>query len=387
MPSSSTAITTTTYPPIGAHLARNRASGGYVGAVQAAVALGADCLQVYASPPRQLTFVCDALTAADVDDLKHARTLLDETGVQLFLHTPYTINLCDTTRLLLNARVLRQQVELCNKVGGKGVVVHTGTRKVPHQTDAQAHHVYVQTVQQALKGYTGTARVLIETSAGKGNSIGVSVDDFARLYNAVVAGVGGDKTLGVCVDTCHVYESGYDISRPHVAATYLHALHAQLKGGKRAVKLVHLNDSKKWVGARVDRHEHLGKGGVFQHSYDTLRVLQYIYARVPFVLETHDQPPYTTHYANEIAVFREVATRPRLTPRVDKSTLCELQQVAKAKKPTPTTTTHQKRKTRTTRVKSTTTTPRTAVDIKTNTPPSPRPSPKRTAAHVESGTA
>lgn len=301
-------------PPIGAHLSRTKATG-FHGAVLDAVQLGADAVQVFACPPRQLTLVYDA----DTDDLRSTQQLLRTHKVQLFVHTPYTINLCDPSKQALNACVLRQQLDLCSALGGSGLVVHTGTRKVATgQTEQDAHKTYVGTVARALHGfawrkytyghYEGSGRLLIETSAGKGNSIGVSVDDFATLYNAVVSGVQPvhHKHLGVCVDTCHVYESGYDISSPATTYAYTRRLHKRLTGGKAAVKLVHLNDSKKWVGARVDRHEHLGDGGLYGQSYDGLRALQAVYPRVPFVLETHDTPPYTAHYAKELALFRTV---------------------------------------------------------------------------------
>ena len=297
-------------PYIGAHLSRSK---GYVNVFENAVRIGANVIQLFSGSPRSLTRVHDVITTQPkrLEDLLAARdtyvrptqrknnpepnqtTDTTSPNVRLFFHAPYFINLSNPVpkKVQLHAEILRQELEVCELAGGEGVVVHTGKRKASDgQTDESAYKTFVTTVQSALEQFHGTSRVLIETSAGEGNSIGVSVEDFVRLY----AGSGFTKTeqrdrLGVVIDTCHVFGSGYDISTAENAAKFIHTLHYIHNLPVSCVKLIHLNDSKGTLGSLTDFHENIGKGHLFaNHRMDGLETFMKMYVPhgVPFVLET-----------------------------------------------------------------------------------------------------
>lgn len=335
---------------IGAHLSRTRAHG-YVHAFQAAERIGANVIQLFAGSPRQFTRVYDNVQADPVQlaDLQAARAYTTATAtpttpattipptttdppnhpharVRLFFHAPYVINLSnpDPVKMRAHADFLHQELEVCELAGGEGVVVHTGKRKVKEgQSDEGAYTTFVRTVQMALERFHAAttptkpstpqprkrARILIETSAGAGNSIGVSLSDFARLYlDSGFTAAEREHRVGIVIDTCHVYGAGYDIASHLHARQFLHTFHHLCRIPPSHVKLIHLNDSKGKLGSLTDYHEHLGDGWLFANAqYEGLGELMraYVPLGVPFVLETHDPEPYGA-YAKEIGVCRGV---------------------------------------------------------------------------------
>lgn len=318
---------------IGSDLSR---VGGYYNALQDARRIGANCLQLYTNAPQRLTFAIDVLKEDQRVDLAKARAYLHASHktsdpMRLFVHSPYTINLCDVRKMTVNATVLRQQLEVCELAGGEGVVVHTGSQG-KEQALHHAYETYVRTVRMALHGFTGKSRVLMETCAGQGRSIGVKVEAFARLYHGFTQEE-REKHMGVVIDTCHVFAAGYDISTPMGVKAFSTAFHEHIPHDD--VKLIHLNDSKKACGTCVDRHAHLGEGFVFESSMDALVQLFQLYSEVPVVLETHDKAPYTT-YAKEIALCKTL---------YGKAVKAATRKTRKARKPRKTTD-HKKKSTR-----------------------------------------
>lgn len=305
---------------IGAHMSR---ANGYSNALNDARRIGANCVQLYTNAPQRLTFAIDVLKDEQRADLARTKQYLTDSHtnrtsgginepMHLFIHTPYTINLCDVRKMTLNSTVLRQQLEVCELAGGQGVVVHTGSQG----KEQELHHAYetfVRTVRMAIHDFKGKSRVLLETCAGQGRSIGVKSDAFGRLYNGFTSSE-REQHMGIVIDTCHVFAAGYDISTVKGVQNFYREFHHHIPF--HDVRLVHLNDSKKACGTCVDRHEHLGKGFVFESSMDALVELFRLYSNVPFVLETHDKQPYTV-YAKEIALCKALYDRATTLQRMD----------------------------------------------------------------------
>lgn len=305
-------------PPlrIGAHVSR---SGGYQQAADHTAQMGGRCFQVFTGAPQRLLFPVDALAKkpekARAQIEAELRALRDRAALPVghadhltpFIHSPYTINLCDAAKQALNAKVLVQELEMADKMGAVGVVVHTGTQRAKQagQTRWGAYETYVATVKRVLATFTGKARVLLETSAGQGQSIGVTMRDFGRLYNAFTEAEQRDR-LGIVIDTCHVYVAGYDVATAKGVDAFVHELFRYVR--RSDVKLIHLNDSAKSLGSQVDRHAPLGKGYVYKASYKGLEALLGYFPDACYVLETHDQPPYA-QYAHEIAKVRSLTPR------------------------------------------------------------------------------
>ena len=209
--------------------------------------------------------------------------------------------MCDVRKMTLNAKLLRQQLEVCDLVGGIGVVVHTGSNTQNYPLH-HAYEIYVRTIREAIHDYNGSSRVLLETSAGQGKSIGVSINAFSRLYLAFTEDERRTK-LGVVIDTCHIFAAGYDIRTAKGVQEFHKAFHSCIP--IEDVLLFHLNDSKKKCGTCVDRHAHLGDGFIFEESMDALKEWFKRYPHTPFILETHDKHPYP-QYRKEIETCKEL---------------------------------------------------------------------------------
>lgn len=120
----------------------------------------------------------------------------------------------------------------------------------------------IEGVGEILKGYTGTTQFCVEMSAGAGDVIGDTFEELAEILSAT------SPRVGVCLDTCHAFASGYDLRTPAAVKKTLSQFDKVIGLGKLVV--VHMNDSKGALGERKDRHEHIGKG---QIGEDGIRAL------------------------------------------------------------------------------------------------------------------
>ncbi len=124
------------------------------------------------------------------------------------------------------------------------------------------------------------ARILLETTAGQGTTIGHRAEHLGRIIGLVQS----DQRLGVCVDTCHVFAAGYDIRKPAGYGRLVDEIAEHV--GLDRVRCFHLNDSLREFASRVDRHEHIGKGKIGNAGF-RLVVNDARFADVPKILETH----------------------------------------------------------------------------------------------------
>ena len=300
---------------IGAHLS---CSKGFLNAAEQSLSMGAHCFQIFTGSPKRLTFAMDALAQKPADkqaviqrELATINQLAklpasDSNYLRPVIHSPYYMNLCDASKQKLNVKLLVQELEMCELMGAIGVVIHTGTRKIKENQDLQmAYATFVSTIQTVLDTFKGKSRVLLETSAGQGNSIGVTMRDFGCIYNAFDNETQRQR-LGIVIDTCHIYVAGYDVSTAKGVDAYVAELCQYVD--KRDIRLIHLNDSAKELASKVDRHAPLGKGFIFKHSYQGLEALLGYFPNVPYVLETHDSPPYA-QYTHEITKVKTLHAR------------------------------------------------------------------------------
>jgi deoxyribonuclease-4 len=131
--------------------------------------------------------------------------------------------------------------------------------------------------------------IAMETTAGQGTGLGYLFEHLAT----VIEGAGGSARLGVCLDTCHIFAAGYDIRDADSFREMLDRFDATI--GLDRLRLIHVNDAKKPLGSRVDRHEHLGKGEVGEEAFRLL-VNEPRLASIPLVLETPESE--TMHKVN-----------------------------------------------------------------------------------------
>lgn len=270
---------------IGCHLS---SSAGFEAMGQTALSIGADTFQFFTRNPR-------GSKAKDIDPQDASRLcdlLKEHHFAPIIAHAPYTLNPASADPKTREFALLTMQDDLkrMEYVPGNLYNFHPGSH-VGQGTETGIKYI-VELLNEILTT-NQTTTVLLETMAGKGSEIGRSFDELKRILD----GVKLNGKLGVCLDTCHVSDAGYDLTRPD---DVLNEFDKQI--GLPLLKAVHLNDSLNPVGAHKDRHAVIGGGtigiqtlaGVINHP---------ALKNLPFCLET---PNDLDGYAQEIKLLRSL---------------------------------------------------------------------------------
>ena len=256
-------------------------AGGVHLAIESAAKLSMNCCQIFTKNASQWN--CKPITDELIECFTKAK---DETKIHdVFSHASYLINLATPDDTLWNKSIDALAIELqrADQLGLHGVVVHPGAFvKSDEATGIERIIEALKIILQRLPKLK--TKLLLENTAGQGTTLGWNMAQLA----AMLQGVGKSKQLGLCIDTCHAHAAGYDLS----TATGLRKLIDELKHYKLVsrTELIHMNDSKKEAGSRVDRHEHLGIGTIGIGTPTTGGLAAFIhspeFANLPMVLET-----------------------------------------------------------------------------------------------------
>jgi deoxyribonuclease-4 len=269
---------------IGCHLS---ASKGYLAMGKDAVSINANVFQFFSRNPRG-----GAVRALDEKDIAAFRALAREHGLMdLLAHAPYTLNACsDKAHLRQFAReTMADDIRRLEYLPGSMYNFHPGAH-MGQGTEAGIDMIAEQLNTVLTPEQTTT--VLLETMAGKGSEVGGKFEELRAIIDKVML----NEKVGVCLDTCHVYDAGYDIAEDldGVLAEFDRVI------GLPRLRAIHLNDSKNPFGSHKDRHETIGNGSL---GTDVLKtVINHPRLRdLPFYLET---PNELEGYGREIALLR-----------------------------------------------------------------------------------
>ena len=272
---------------IGAHLSSSK---GYLAMAETAVSIGANTFQFFTRNPRG-----GAAKAIDPADVAAFHEYRAEYGIETILaHAPYTLNAAaaDLKVQEFARMTFADDLERLEHTPGQLYNFHPGSH-VKQGPDIGIAKI-VEVLDDVLEPRQ-TTTVLLETMAGKGTEVGRTFEELAEIISRVAL----SDHLGVCLDTCHVWDSGYDIvgDLDGVIDEFDRVI------GLDRLRAVHLNDSKNPLGAHKDRHEKIGEGCI---GFDALSaVTRHPALRgLPFYLET---PNELEGYANEISRLRENA--------------------------------------------------------------------------------
>ena len=228
--------------------------GDVVGALDLAHGLGANTLQIFSASPRMWQHGTSRVIEADAQRFRERRK---ELGLgPLVIHDNYLINLASPNPVLRTRSVqaFHQEVIRAIALGADYLVAHPGSGR--DGTRQAAISAIVQGLRQATRGLKlGDLRILLENTVGNGASLGSRFEELKAILDAC-----SDLPLGVCVDTAHLFASGWDIRKPAGVEATLAALNSAV--GLDRIPVIHVNDSKTALGSRVDRHEHIGKGKI-----------------------------------------------------------------------------------------------------------------------------
>ena len=271
---------------IGCHLS---ASEGYVAMAKQAIEIGANTFQFFTRNPR-------GFKAKDIDeqDVKEFLEIIKENKfVKILAHAPYTLNPCSADKRVrdLAKEIFIDDLKRMEYTPGNMYNFHPGSH-VGQGIDTGIK-IISETLNEVLKKEQ-TATVLLETMSGKGSEIGSKFEELKQIIDSVEL---KDK-VGVCLDTCHIYDGGYDIvnNLDDVIKEFDNII------GLQKLKAIHLNDTKNPFASHKDRHEKIGEGHLGLEAIS--KVINHPkLKKLPFYLET---PNEIEGYAKEIKMLKEV---------------------------------------------------------------------------------
>ncbi|HEY4413465.1 MAG TPA: deoxyribonuclease IV, partial [Gaiellaceae bacterium] len=232
---------------IGAHVS---SSGGIHKAVDRAVAIGADSMQVFTQSPR--TWRPTNHDPATFDAFRQRRAEVGMGGV--VCHALYLCNLAaPNDDVYANSiAALKNTMEVASAIGADGVVFHVGS----HLGSGFDHGLerVVPAMEQVLELSTDETWLLMENSAGTGGTIGRSIEELATIFQRLDR----HPRLGICLDSCHLYASGVDVTDPAALDACLDEVNSSI--GLDRLRALHVNDSKMPLGSNRDRHDNIGEG-------------------------------------------------------------------------------------------------------------------------------
>ena len=272
---------------IGCHLSSSK---GYLAMGKEAVKIDANTFQFFTRNPRGTK-----AKAIDENDVERFLAFAKENGIeQILAHAPYTLNACSADEHLreLARDTMADDLRRMEYTPGNCYNFHPGSHV---GQGAEAGIAFIaDMLNQILKPEQRTT-VLLETMSGKGSEVGREFEELREILDRVEC----KERMGVCLDTCHVWDGGYDIVNDleGVIGKFDRII------GLEQLKAIHLNDSLNPLGAHKDRHAKIGEGCIGEEALKRV-VTHPALKDLPFYLETPNELP---GYAREIAVMREAS--------------------------------------------------------------------------------
>lgn len=282
-----------------------------VGSIKEALSYGANCFMVYLGPPQNtIRKPIESMNANVMAEIAKENNInLDD----IIIHAPYIVNLArkDKEKFDFAVRFIATEVSGVHNIGCKYLVLHPGSAVDSERVDAL--NQVANGINEIIK-LTPNARtvIAIETMAGKGNEVGKTFEEIKYIIDLVE-----DKTrVGVCLDTCHINDGGYDLvnNYENVINEFDQVI------GLEYLKVIHVNDSKNQLSSHKDRHENVGFGSL---GFETIMKIfnDERFVNIPKILETpyvasidnkNNYPPYKY----EIAMIKNGVFDPNLKDKI-----------------------------------------------------------------------
>lgn len=262
---------------LGAHMS---IAGGVHTAIERAMAIGCSTMQMFVKNNNR--WKGKPLTDDDVATYKEL--LSKSTITPVAVHDTYLINLCAADKEILakSRHALTDELVRCERLGVHYLNLHPGSHMGRGEKEGLERIAEsLNIVHDQTKGF-GVLSVL-ETTAGQGTALGYRFEQLAAIIDQVEE----KNRMGVCVDTCHIFAAGYDITTDEGYETTFREFDDIL--GLDRLVMFHVNDSKRELGSRVDRHEHIGKGRIGKKGFRFL-MNDKRFQTIPKILETEKGP-------------------------------------------------------------------------------------------------
>jgi deoxyribonuclease-4 len=260
---------------LGCHLSIGK---GFPAVIDEAERLGINAVQIFSHSARSWR-----MKPLDPEEAEAFRKRWESSEVEYtVIHTSYLLNLASPDGELWERSLasLREEVRRAGVLGIPDVVTHLGSHKGTglEQGIARVAEAILR-LQDSPEWRRWEGRLLLELTAGAGDTVGVRFEELA----AIIERAGGDERLGICLDTCHAFASGYELRTPEGLEATLRELEATV--GLKRLWLVHLNDSAYPFASHRDRHAHIGRGEIGLEGF-RLVVNHPALRELPFILET-----------------------------------------------------------------------------------------------------
>ena len=275
---------------IGSHVGYKKDSG-LVGSVKEALSYDANTFMFYTGAPQNTI-----RSSIDLENVREAYKLMQDNGIDknnVIVHAPYIINLAngDESKFNFSCNFLSEELKRVNTLGMKYLVLHPGSH-VGQGVDIGIFNI-IKALNKVLSNDESDVMILLETMAGKGSELGKTFEELKQIID----GIKKKDRIGVCLDTCHLNDAGYDLNNFNEVLDSFDKII-----GINKIKCIHINDSKNSLGSHKDRHENIGKGTI---GLDILmKVINNSKLKdIPKILET----PYIdgkAPYKEEIALIK-----------------------------------------------------------------------------------
>ncbi len=268
---------------IGSHVGFNK-NNQLLGSLEEALSYNANTFMFYTGAPQNTMryAIDDNLTNKAYDMMTEKGILLDK----IIVHAPYIINLAnpDTEKHNFAINFLKQEISRCEQLGIKNMVLHPGSH-IGEGIDSGISMI-IDGLNKVLEDDSSVC-ILLETMAGKGSEVGSCFEEIKRIID----GINKKELIGVCIDTCHIHDAGYDLNDFNGVLDEFDRI-----VGLKYVRCLHINDSKNILGSRKDRHENIGKGYIGLENIVGI-VYNERLDNIPKILETP--------YINDLAPYKE----------------------------------------------------------------------------------
>ncbi len=277
---------------LGAHMS---IAGGLYEALERGESIHCSVIQMFTRSNRQ--WAAKKLTQEDINLLS---ATWEKTGIEsVIVHLPYLLNLGSPEAKTRHASIsiVKQELERCDALGIECLVLHPGSH-LGGGEDVCIEHI-ITSINEALVDDEGTAKIVLENMAGQGTNVGYDFEHLGRI----IEGVEQKKRIGVCFDTCHAFAAGYDFRTPELYEKMWKQFARDV--GFKYLEVMHLNDSKKELGSRVDRHEDIGQGKIGLGGFELIMNDDRFFD-VPKILETPEGTPES--YVKNMNILKGLLT-------------------------------------------------------------------------------
>ena len=250
-------------------------AGGFSKVVERAHVRGCETIQFFSRNPRGWKY--SPLDKKEVEGFRSS--LKDRSLFPLFLHLPYLPNIASPKSKFYSQSVdsITMDLERAEQLGAQYLIIHIGHRMESSEDEALA--AVIHGINRAIERIKNSVILLLENTAGQGTEIGYTFEQIQKIID----GVDEQGRIGVCLDTAHSFEAGYDISHQDGIERVLKDFDQAI--GLKRLHLLHLNDSKTPLGSRRDRHWHIGEGYIGREGFRCL-INHPLLNHLPGIMET-----------------------------------------------------------------------------------------------------